>query len=191
MFGRGSKCQEPHNDRGAVARRESLGRSGACHGGDDSRSPGRDEARTVGISPIVGRALGTVVVTLKGELDGSGSSYLAAILDDLIDGQGNLDVGIDLRSVGSIDHASVEALAVAGHQLARHGGQLSLARPIPAVREVLAATGLAGLIVGPQPPKAQEPSGGGNRPTPPSLHPAGSNYHRESTNPPPDQGDTN
>lgn len=145
----------------------------------------RDEARTVGMSPVVGRALGTVVVTLRGELDGSGSVYLAALLDDLIDGQGNLDVGIDLRSVGSIDCASVEALAVAAHQLARHGGQMSLARPAPSVREVLVATGLAGLIVGPQPPKAPGPSGGGNRPTPPSLHPAGSNYHKEFTNPPP------
>lgn len=146
-----------------------------------------EEVRTVGMSLVISRALGTVVVTLRGKLDGSGSAYLAAILDDLIDGQGNLAVVIDLNSVGSIDCASVEALAVAAHELAKHRGQLSLARPAPSVWEVLSATGLAGLIVGPQPPKAPGTSGGGNRTPPVSLHPAGSNYHNEFTNPLPDR----
>lgn len=149
-----------------------------------------DEARSVDMSLVVGRALGTVVVTLHGDLGGSGSAYVAAVLDDLIDGQGNLAVCIDLHRVRSIDCATVEALAVAAHQVARHGGQLSFARPIPAVREVLAATGLAGLIVGPQPPPSPGSSGGGDRPTRPTLHPAGSSCDKQFTNPPPDQGDT-
>ncbi len=147
------------------------------------RQDWRDEA-SIGTSLVVGREQGTVVVTLHGELDGSGSAYVAAILDDLIDGQGNLAVSVDLHRVRSIDRATVEALAVAAHQVGRHGGELSLARPIPAVREVLVATGLAGLIVGPQPPPAGGSSAGGDQPTRPvTLHPAGSNCHRQFTKP--------
>lgn len=114
-------------------------------------------ARGLGNGPLsltVGRSLGAVVVTLDGDLDRAGSPYLAAVLDDLIDGQGNLAVVLDLRGVGRIDRSAVEVVAVAGQKIDRRGGELVLAGASRDVRDALAATGL----------------------TPLSLHPAGSNW---------------
>jgi len=60
--------------------------------------PGDDgEARpTPSLSLVVGRALGTVVVTVDGPLNLSSCQRLESLLIDLIDGQGNLAVAVDL-----------------------------------------------------------------------------------------------
>ncbi|HUP69278.1 MAG TPA: STAS domain-containing protein [Acidimicrobiales bacterium] len=102
-------------------------------------------------SVVVSRALGTVVVTVHGDLDRSGSPFLAAVLDDLIEGQGNLMIVIDLRHVARVEISTVEAVAQAARKIAGHGGELALSGPGANVREALTATGLAGLILGPAP----------------------------------------
>lgn len=139
----------------------------------------------------VGRALGTVVVTLHGAFDRSASPYLATVLDDLIDGQGNLAVVLDLRDVGRIDCSGVEAVAVAVRRIARRGGELALAGAVPAVRHVLVANGLTRLIVGPEERQAERRSPSSSTaaspaPAPVSLHPAGSNCHNEEPTTPHD-----
>lgn len=97
---------------------------------------------------VVGRALGTVVLTLHGEIVGSGSPYLATVLDDLIDGQGNLAVVVDLGDLRRLDRSAVEVLATAARSIGRKGGRLALRRPSTDAAEVLAAAGLTGLVVG-------------------------------------------
>lgn len=114
-------------------------------GGESDRSPPPLPCRL-----SVGRALGTVVITLHGAFDRTASPYLANVLDDLIDGQGNLAVILDLRDVGRIDCSGIEAVAFADRAIARHGGELALVGAVPAVREVLVASGLTKLVVDPE-----------------------------------------
>lgn len=49
----------------------------------------------------VGRHMRTVIVTLHGNLDLSASVLLAGVPRDLIDGQGNMAVVVDLADVAS------------------------------------------------------------------------------------------
>ena len=46
---------------------------------------------------VVGRYQGTVIVTVHGELDPSKVAHLRLLLTDLIDGQGNVSVVVDLQ----------------------------------------------------------------------------------------------
>lgn len=48
---------------------------------------------------VVGRQLGTVVVTLRGPVDEHGLARLEGVLTDLIHNQGNLAVAVDLTRV--------------------------------------------------------------------------------------------
>lgn len=75
----------------------------------------------------VARQRGAVVVTVHGELDLACSTHLGAVLGDLIEGQGNLKVGVDLGHVTRVHPAALGVFA-AGAKLARHhGGELSVA----------------------------------------------------------------
>lgn len=96
---------------------------------------------------VVGRALGTVVLALHGEIDGSGPPYLGAVLHDLIDGQGNLALVVDLGGARGLDHSVVEVLRAAARSMNRRGGCLGLARPSEAVAKALTAADLADLVV--------------------------------------------
>src|SRR4051794_4742841 len=55
-----------------------------------------EEMSTADSTLVIGRALGTVVVTVGGDLDATAIDRLERVLTDLIDGQGNLAVAIDL-----------------------------------------------------------------------------------------------
>lgn len=48
------------------------------------------------LSLAIGRAQGTVMVTVDGDLDAAGMDGLERVLTDLIHGQGNLAVAVDL-----------------------------------------------------------------------------------------------
>lgn len=98
---------------------------------------------------VVSRTLGTVVLALHGEIDGSGTPHLAAVLRDLIDGQGNLALVVDLGGVRGFDQAVAELLRTAARSLNRRGGCLALARPNVALAEALIAAELADLVVDP------------------------------------------
>ena len=110
-----------------------------------------------GLSLAVGRAMGTVVVTLHGTVDAAAASVLECVLRDLIDEQGNLDVVVDLRRVVISDPAGHAVLVQASAWADRHGGRLTLCRsPIRRRR----GGGTAGLGRPPQPAVPDSESSG-------------------------------
>lgn len=72
----------------------------------------------------ISRVRNRIVVTLRGALDACAAPLLHPLLRDLIDGQGNLHLVIDLRDVVTIDQAGMGLLAGASEQMRRHGGRI-------------------------------------------------------------------
>jgi anti-anti-sigma factor len=95
---------------------------------------------------VIARQRGAVVVRLHGALDVQESGRLATILLDLIDGQGNLAVTVDLRNLRSLDLTGLKVFTAASAALARRGGTLSLTGPATEFLEALASAGLTRLI---------------------------------------------
>lgn len=75
----------------------------------------------------IGRQLGTVVVTVQGEIEVGDWSLLDKVLADIIDAQGNLDVVVDLSEVSSLERAAMPLIVQAARQAHSHGGRLRLA----------------------------------------------------------------
>ncbi|MGH9156187.1 MAG: STAS domain-containing protein, partial [Acidimicrobiales bacterium] len=93
------------------------------------------------------RALGTVVVTVHGDLDGAGAGKLSIVLADLIDGQGNLAVVVDLHDAGASDVGGALAVfAAAARKAGRRGGALRLSYPPDQVHQALQLQGLDHLL---------------------------------------------
>lgn len=69
---------------------------------------------------VIERRSETVVVTIEGLVDGRGAEWLDAILRDLVEGQGNRSVTVDLAEAHVGDPAVVAVLA---GFLARADGQ--------------------------------------------------------------------
>ncbi|MEA2703407.1 MAG: hypothetical protein QOD63_1352 [Actinomycetota bacterium] len=135
---------------------------------------------------VIGRFQGTVVVSLHGVLDLSLSASLGGVLDDLIEGQGNLAIIVDLRDLKRIDGAGVDILRTAAGQIMARGGELRLGRPAGAVFDTLVLSGLAGLIdsrsEGGQPPGSPErPPRHTGREASRNLHPAGTDPPKSDT----------
>lgn len=82
---------------------------------------------------VIGRALGTVVVTLHGDLDRSGAVGLHDALDDLINNQGNMRVAVDLRSLRRIDPSCASLFLAASNWARRRGGSFTVHRRRPAL----------------------------------------------------------
>ncbi len=68
-----------------------------------------------------------MIVTIHGEIGSADWSLIDAILLDLIDAQGNLDVVVDLCDVAYLERAAVPLIVHAAHQAHSHGGRLRLA----------------------------------------------------------------
>jgi anti-anti-sigma factor len=68
-----------------------------------------------------------VVVTIHGAIDAEDWARIDAVLRDLIDAQGNLDVVLDLSEVLSLARAAVPLIVHAARQAHSHGGRLRLA----------------------------------------------------------------
>jgi anti-anti-sigma factor len=132
---------------------------------------------------VVGRFQGTVVVTLHGDLDANDAWGLSGVLCDLIDGQGNLAVVVDVRDIGAIDDSAVHTLAVAADTIAARGGELRLGGPSGLVFDALTLAGLAGLISIPfeqahRPWSPRQPNASALRTTAIEAHPARGFRHR-------------
>lgn len=95
---------------------------------------------------MVGRFLSTVIVTFHGRIDLINAVALADVLDDLIDGQGNLAMVVDLRDVHWIDGAGVRVLASAAARIESRGGELRLGGPTGAMAQALSLAGLGRLV---------------------------------------------
>lgn len=94
-------------------------------------------------SITVARSAGTVVVTVRGELDAEKSKHLGGILADLIDGQGNLSILVDLFEASAGDPDCLWMLTEAAERAHRRGGTMRL----DAAAEVTSALELRGLDV--------------------------------------------
>lgn len=82
---------------------------------------------------VVTRSLGVVVVTAHGHLDASGAAVLSDILDDLIEGQGNLRVVVDVHDMAMVGPLGLGALVAAAASATRRGGELTVVGPSEAV----------------------------------------------------------
>ncbi|MCA1675644.1 MAG: MEDS domain-containing protein [Actinobacteria bacterium] len=98
------------------------------------------------LSLSVLRESDAVVVPVNGDLDLAGSARLGAVLADLIDGQGNRSVVVDLEHVTTIDPAVVGVFAAAATVAECHGGHLALRGSSQTVRDILEAAGLADAV---------------------------------------------
>ena len=115
-------------------------------GGKRQDPAGRPTTRPAGLSYTVSRARGTVVVTVSGVLNTASSKALDAILLDLVDDQGNLDVVLDVADLELADPSCLAVLAPAAAAAGRRNGSLALANPSPAVVQTLMTLGLAGPV---------------------------------------------
>ena len=68
-----------------------------------------------------------MVVTIHGEISYADWARIDAILRDLIDAQGNLDVVLDLCEVVSLEREAMPMIVRAARQAHTHGGRLRLA----------------------------------------------------------------
>lgn len=91
---------------------------------------------------VVGRYRGTVVVTVHGELDRLGAAHLDHMLTDLIDGQGNLSLIVDLHDATATGEDSVPVFADASERAGRRGGTVTLNEPPALLDRALRRRGL-------------------------------------------------
>jgi len=88
------------------------------------------------------RALGRVLVRIDGPLDAHTAPELDDRLFDVIEGQGNRQLVLDLRGTTSVDSAGLSVLVDAQARLEDNGGELTLSG---AARSVMRAIEDAGL----------------------------------------------
>jgi len=93
-------------------------------------------------SLVFSRALGKVVVHVHGPLDANTGRALKARLVDIIDGQGNRHVVLDLHDTTAVDAAGLEVLADALQRMEDCDGELLLSGPTASVMQQLRAAGL-------------------------------------------------
>ena len=105
----------------------------------------RGDRATPALSLAVGRALGTVVVTVAGVLNVDSSEFPARVLGDLIEGQGNLAVAVDLGKA-LVDPGPVAVFAEAAQRASRRGAKFILERPPIEAPAVLHARGYTDLV---------------------------------------------
>jgi len=75
---------------------------------------------------VVSRYQGTVVVSIHGDLDGPRAADLDYMLADLIDGQGNRSVIVDLRDATAMDPQWLSLFTDAVARAGRRGATLKL-----------------------------------------------------------------
>lgn len=88
----------------------------------------------------------TVVVRVVGELDVAASPILRDALLELIEGQGNLSLRLELRDMGFIDSTGIGVLVGALRRVRDKGGDLTLANPRPSTMRVLEIAGLVEIF---------------------------------------------
>jgi len=98
-----------------------------------------------GLRLVVSRGLGAAVVTVHGELDDRGRELLGLMLSDLIEGQGNRTVAVDLAHA-SAGPATAEVLTAAGCAAGRLGVRFIVKAPPREVVEALASREWGELI---------------------------------------------
>lgn len=100
---------------------------------------------TPNLSLVVGRALGTVVVTIDGQLNLESSQLLESLLTDLIEGQGNLAVAVDLARA-TIEPEALSLFVEAARRAGLHGTKLVLKALPDDAHDALRSVGLSELV---------------------------------------------
>jgi anti-anti-sigma factor len=90
----------------------------------------------------IARSAGTVVVTVRGEIDAEKAADLGGILADLIDGQGNLSIVVDLQEASATDPDCLWILTEAAERAHRRGASLKVDADADVVRSALLLRGL-------------------------------------------------
>jgi anti-anti-sigma factor len=90
----------------------------------------------------VSRAVGTVVVTVRGEIGEHDASHLNALLDDILDEAVKPEVIVDLRRLHHASRSAVAALAAAATLAAERGIAFRISESTPQVRALLESAGL-------------------------------------------------
>ncbi|MGI8808481.1 MAG: STAS domain-containing protein [Acidimicrobiales bacterium] len=93
-------------------------------------------------SLVFGRALGQVIVSIHGHVDADTSVELRHRLVDLIDGQGNRHVVLDLSRMTCIDSTGLAVFVDAHKRMQKRAGTLVFSGPQPAVAAAFGSTGL-------------------------------------------------
>ena len=75
----------------------------------------------------IGRSGGTVVITIHGVSSQEDWARIDAVLRDIIDAQGNLDVVLDLGDVVTLESDAAPLIVHAAQRAHSHGGRLRLA----------------------------------------------------------------
>jgi len=78
---------------------------------------------------VVTRVLGTVVVAVEGKLGVAECEVLEAVLTDLIDGQGNLAVVIDIGAT-IVEPEALVVLRTAARRARDRGGKVTVNQPL-------------------------------------------------------------
>ena len=78
----------------------------------------------------VGREDARVVVSVRGALDATLRDRLAQVLDDLIEGQGNLLVAVELLDVETVDVDTLDVLVRAADRAWARNAQLTVSTPV-------------------------------------------------------------
>lgn len=65
-------------------------------------------------------------MTVHGRLDRAGAIILETVLSDLIEGQGNLDVAVDVAGASVADRVTLNAVRGAAEQARRRGAAFSV-----------------------------------------------------------------
>ena len=86
-------------------------------------------------------------MTTHGDLDVAGARPLGSVLADIIDGQGNLAVVVDLHDATAIDASGLTVFATAAALASRRGASLTLSNPPDVLHQALALQGLGGLVI--------------------------------------------
>ena len=97
------------------------------------------------LSVAIGRGQGSVVVTVEGELDLAGCRMLQGVLTDLIEGQGNLTVAVDLGNA-IVEPVALVVFIEAARQARRLGTKFILKEPPTETHEALESEGFAEQI---------------------------------------------
>ena len=92
------------------------------------------------------RQEGTIVVRIVGEVDLASAPDLREALIELIDGQGNLFVQLDLEHLSFIDSTGIGVLVRALRSVRQKGGDLTLINCRPSTLRILEIAGLTGIF---------------------------------------------
>ena len=92
-------------------------------------------------SIAISRSMGTVVVTVHGDLEVRAARHLGGLLADIIDGLGNLGVVVDLHDTSAVAAGGASMLATSADLASKRGASLSSHNP-PDVRRAALCPGL-------------------------------------------------